>query len=67
MLKKKLGVEHAMVAWIPYSRTDIAHPWRRLYLTDHFQETGYSLLEDEIYPKKWNERSRRARKKFLTS
>ncbi len=66
-LKTEEGIKHAMITWIPYSKTDIPKWWRRLYLTDHFRETGYSLLEDEHYQKKWNERSRRAIKKFEKS
>jgi hypothetical protein len=67
MIRETLGVKHGMISWIPYSLTEKPEGWRRLYLTDHYQETGYSLLEDADYPKKWNERARRARKKFLTS
>ncbi len=64
---KTSGVKHAMVTWIPYSRTDdIPKGWKRLYLTDHFQETSVNLL-DENYKTKWNERSRRALKKFEKS
>lgn len=36
-------------------------------MTDHYQETGYTLLDGEDYTKKWNDRARRARKKFLAS
>ncbi len=67
MLKKTLWVRHAMVAWIPYSLRVAPSGWRRLYLTDHFQETGYTLLENDQYAKKWNDRARRAQKKFLSS
>ncbi len=56
-----------MVAWIPYSLRVVPSGWRRLYLTDHFQETGYALLENEEYAKKWNDRARRAVKKFHIS
>lgn len=65
-LKKEEGIKHAMVAWIPYSRTEAPLGWKRLYLTDHFRETGYVLLT-ENYRSKWNERSRRAMKKFEKS
>ena len=60
-------MKHAFVTWIPYSRTDIPAGWRRLYLSDHYQETGYTILDDANYKKKWNERARRAQKKFLAS
>lgn len=63
---KTSGVKHAIVSWIPYSRTDIPTGWRRLYLTDHFQETGMVVLESD-YRKKWNERSKRAMKKYEKS
>lgn len=65
-LKKEEGINHGMVTWIPYSRTEAPKGWKRLYLTDHFRETGYVLLEED-YRKKWNERSRRAMKKFEKS
>lgn len=55
-----------MVTWIPYSRTDVPTGWKRLYLTDHFRETGYNILDSD-YRKQWNERSRRAIKKFEKS
>lgn len=60
-------MKHAFVTWIPYSRTDIPAGWRRLYLSDHYQETGYTVLDDANYKKKWNDRARRAQKKFLAS
>lgn len=45
-IKKVTGLRHAFIAWIPYSRTriDVPRSWRRLWLTDHFQETGYAEL-----------------------
>ena len=60
------GVKHGMVTWIPYSRTDIPSGWRKLWLTDHFQETSVNLL-DENYKSKWNDRARRALKKYEKS
>jgi hypothetical protein len=36
-----------------------------LLLNSHFTTTGFTVLEDENYYKKWKERARRARKKFL--
>lgn len=55
-----------MVTWIPYSREDIPLGWRRLWLTDHFQETSVNEL-DTNYRSKWNDRARRALKKFEKS
>ena len=43
-IRKMTGLSHAFVAWIPYSLTDIPQPWRRLWMTDHFEETGYAEL-----------------------
>lgn len=45
-IRKVTGLRHGFIAWIPYSRSGdaIPHGWRRLWLTDHFQETGYALL-----------------------
>jgi len=63
---KKEGMKHGIITWIPYSRTDIPAWWRRLWLTDHFQETSVNILDTD-YRKKWNERSRRAIKKFEKS
>jgi hypothetical protein len=90
-LKKTTGFKHAFVVWIPYGEVKIEKPWRRLWATDHFEETGYAELvqnekrkvksaeqESQIsswanqqtsktanYLLSWNERSKRARKKFL--
>ena len=63
---KKGGTKHGMVTWIPYSRTEIPAWWRKLWFTDHFQETGMTELVPE-YKKKWSERARRALKKFEKS
>lgn len=65
-LKEKEGIKHGMITWIPYSKTNVPSWWKRLYLTDHFRETGYNILEND-YRKQWNERSRRAIKKFEKS
>ncbi len=63
---RAMGIRHGIVAWIPESRTDIPTGWRRLYLSSHFQETGFSLVRED-YPRYWSERARRARKKFIAS
>ena len=55
-----------MVTWIPYSRQDIPVGWRRLWLTDHFQETSVNELTPD-YRTKWNDRARRAMKKYEKS
>jgi hypothetical protein len=56
-----------MVIWIPATRTDIPSTWRRLWATTHFQEGGFSIVENSEYYKTWSERARRARKKYLAS
>mgnify|MGYP000926630977 CR=1 FL=1 len=76
-LKKVTGFKHAFVVWIPYGAVSVEKPWRRLWLTDHFEETGFAELpekseKDELsshipYLSSWNDRSKRARKKFLVS
>jgi hypothetical protein len=95
LLKEYTWFKHAFVVWIPYGEVKIEKPWRRLYFTDHFEETGFSELDirDKIweireestekenldpshrsslmshlsapYLFSWNDRSKRARKKFL--
>ena len=44
-LKRETGLRHAFVVWIPYGQVTLAKPWRRLWATDHFEETGYAKLE----------------------
>lgn len=66
-LKNEQKIRHALVVWIPSSRTDIPTWWRELWPSGHFKETWFCVLEDENYDKKWNERAKRAKKKFSTS
>jgi hypothetical protein len=66
-LKKEEGIKHAMIAWIPYSQVWKPTWWRSLWASDHFQETGTNILDEIPYYQKWNDRARRARKKFLSS
>ena len=54
-----------MLIWVPASRQDIPHGWRKLWLKSSFTTTGFSILENVEYYKKWKERARRVRKKFL--
>lgn len=63
---KQWWVRHGFVTWIPYSRTDIPPWWRELWLTDHFQETSVNHLTPD-YRKAWNDRARRALKKWEKS
>jgi hypothetical protein len=62
---KKSWMKKWIVIWIPYSRKDIPEWWRKLRLNSHFTTTWFSVVEDEFYYKKWKERGKRARKKFL--
>lgn len=58
------------MTWIPYSiaKTEITSPWRKLWFTDHFEETGFAeLKEGEAYNATWNDRAKRALKKFEKS
>lgn len=61
-------VKHALVTWIPYQRQEVPKWWKRLYLTDHFQNTGYTTIDRESdYATHWNDRAKRARKKWRSS
>ena len=64
---KKDGFKHWFVIWVPYSRTDIPAWWKKLRVNTHFTTTWFTKIEDEFYYKKWKERSKRARKKFLAN
>jgi hypothetical protein len=69
-IKKMTWLRHAFIAWIPYSRTRAELPklWRKLWFTDHFEETGFAELHRErsMYAS-WNDRAKRALKKFEKS
>jgi hypothetical protein len=60
------GFHRGFVIWIPFRRTDIPVGWRKLAVGTHFTRTGFVQIENQEYYKKWNERARRARKKFLS-
>lgn len=38
-----------------------------MWIRSHFTQTGFTTLDSPDYRKKWNERSRRAQKKFSAS
>lgn len=65
-LLSPFGFKRGVAIWIPFRRTDIPAGWRKLAIGTHFTRTGYVTIEDHEYHKKWNERARRARKKFLS-
>lgn len=64
-LIKKNWFTHGIIIWVPYSRKEIPTWWKKLYLNSHFTTTWFSEIFDEFYYKKWKERAKRARKKFL--
>ncbi len=66
-LLKKLGFKHGIVIWVPWKTVTIPKPWRRLMIPgSHFITTGFTTLTAD-YSKKWNDRAKRARKKFLAN
>ena len=65
-LLKSHGFVRGFVIWIPFRRTEIPPGWRKLAVGTHFTRTGFVRITDSGYYKKWNERARRARKKFLS-
>jgi hypothetical protein len=65
-LLKEHGFKRWFAIWIPFRRTEIPAWWKKLAVSTHFTRTGFSRLENSEYYKKWNERARRARKKFLS-
>ncbi len=70
LIQKATGLKHALVIWIPYSttKTEILSLWRKLWFTDHFEETGFAEFKDgEAYNASWNDRAKRAQKKFEKS
>ncbi len=60
------GFTRGFVIWVPFRRTAIPVGWRKLVVGTHFTRTGYIEIDGSEYYKKWNERARRARKKFLS-
>lgn len=62
---KRNWFRHGFIIWIPYSRVDIPKWWRKLWLNSHFTTTWFTQIENEFYYKKWKDRAKRARKKFL--
>lgn len=60
------GFVRGFVIWVPFRRTNIPQGWRKLAVRTHFVRTGFVRIENYEYYKKWNERARRARKKFLS-
>lgn len=60
------GFTRGFVIWIPFRRTEIPVGWHKLMIGTHFTRTGFVEIENQEYHKRWNERARRARKKFLS-
>ena len=65
-LKKKFQLKHAWIIWIPEKRTDIPLWWKRFLMQTHFIYASITTLQEK-YREKWNQRGKRARKKFLES
>ncbi len=66
-LLKSMGFGPGFVIWIPARRSDVPKGWRSMWIRSHFTQTGFTVIDSPDYRKKWNERSRRAAKKFLSS
>ncbi len=64
---KAAGFGPGVVIWIPARRTEIPKPWRKMWLRSHFMNSGFTVVDSPDYFRKWNERARRARKKFLST
>lgn len=64
-LKKKFSLKHAWIIWIPEKRVDIPKGWKRFLMQTHYVYANVTRLEPN-YWNKWNERAKRARKKFLS-
>lgn len=62
-----MGFGPGFVIWIPARRDEVPKGWRNMWLRSHFTQSGFTVIDSPDYQKKWNERSRRARKKFLAS
>lgn len=60
------GFTRGIVIWIPFRLREIPKGWKKLAIGTHFTRTGFTYIENHEYYKKWNERARRARKKFLS-
>lgn len=59
------GFVHGLIIWVPWRRTNIPHGWHRLLIPTHFKISGIAILDRDDYWTAWNERARRARKKFI--
>lgn len=66
-LLKSMGFGPGFVIWIPARREEIPKGWRKMWIRTHFTQSGFTVIDSPDYHKKWNERARRARKKFLAS
>lgn len=62
---KKNWFKHWLIIWIPYSITKKPNWWRKFWINSHLTTTWFTLIENEFYYKKWKDRAKRARKKFL--
>ena len=68
-IKARSWLKHGLLIWIPWKKIPEksrlkSGKWKYLYAATHFQHTGFWFIW-ENYWKNWNERAKRARKKFL--
>lgn len=66
-LVQRSGFKHGLLLWIPGKTSNVPAPWRTLWVPgSHFTSTGITRVVPE-YTQLWNERARRARKRFLSA
>ncbi len=63
---KAAGFRKGWVVWVPGRTATVPAGWRKMWLRTHMAATGFSPV-DADYAKRWNQRARRALKKFLAS
>lgn len=64
-LIERFGFKHGLLLWIPGNTVTPGPEWKTLWIPgSHFVSTGISRLYPD-YTQSWNERAKRARKKFL--
>lgn len=65
-LLRKFGFVRGLVLWVPAHKDTVPKPWKELWIPgSHFTSTGIGKVRPSFYLA-WNERAKRARKKFLS-
>lgn len=64
---KAKGFKKGWVIWIPAHTATIPKGWRKMWFKTHLSSSGFTIIDSPDYATKWNQRARRARKKFLAS